>query len=54
MTNVLPAIAMFTTGLGLVERDGIFVVAGVALGLASVALIGGTFLGLLSLLGAAA
>ena len=51
MTNVLPAIAMFTTGLGLVERDGRFIVAGVALGLSSMALIGGAFLGLVSLFG---
>jgi hypothetical protein len=54
MTNMLPAIAMFTTGLGLVERDGRFIVAGVALGLASIALIGGAFLGLVSLFGRAA
>ena len=54
MTNMLPTIAMFTTGLGLVERDGKLIAAGVALGLASIALIGGAFLGLVSLFGRAA
>ena len=43
MTNMLPAFAMFTTGLALVERDGRFILAGVALGLASIVLIGVPF-----------
>jgi hypothetical protein len=47
-----PAIAIFIIGLGLVERDGKLITAGILLGLASVALIGGAFLGLFSLFGA--
>jgi hypothetical protein len=51
MTNMPPAIAIFLMALGLVERDGKFIAAGVGLGLASIALIGGAFFGLFSLFG---
>ena len=51
MTNMPPAIAIFLIALGLVERDGKFIAAGVALGVASIALIGGAFLGLFTLFG---
>ena len=54
MTNMPPAIAIFIIALGLVERDGKLIAAGVALGLASIALIGGAFLGLFSLFGGTA
>jgi len=54
MTNMPPAIAIFLIALGLVERDGKFIVAGVGLGLASIALIGGAFFGLFSLFGGTA
>ena len=54
MTNMPPAIAIFIIALGLVERDGKMIAAGVALGLASIALIGGAFFGLFSLFGGAA
>jgi len=54
MTNMPPAIAIFIIGMGLVERDGKLIAAGVALGLASIALIGGAFLGLFSLFGGTA
>jgi hypothetical protein len=49
MTNMPPAIAIFIIALGLVERDGKLIALGVLLGLASIALIGGAFLGLFSL-----
>jgi hypothetical protein len=52
MTNMPPAIAIFIIGLGLVERDGKLIALGIALGLASLALIGGVFFGLFSLFGA--
>ena len=54
MTNMPPAIAIFIIALGLVERDGKMIAAGVALGLASIALIGGAFFGLFSLFGGTA
>jgi hypothetical protein len=54
MTNMPPAIAIFIIALGLVERDGKLIALGVALGLASIALIGGAFLGLFTLFGGAA
>jgi hypothetical protein len=54
MTNMPPAIAIFIIALGLVERDGKLISLGVALGLASIALIGGAFLGIFSLFGGAA
>jgi hypothetical protein len=50
-TNMPPAIAIFIIGLGLVERDGRLIALGVLLGLASIALIGGAFLGIFSLFG---
>ncbi|HEY3898488.1 MAG TPA: exopolysaccharide biosynthesis protein [Chthoniobacter sp.] len=52
ITNMPPAIAIFIIALGLVERDGKLITLGIALGLASIALIGGAFLGLFSLFGA--
>ena len=52
VTNMPPAIAIFIIGLGLVERDGKLIALGILLGLASIALIGGAFLGLFSLFGA--
>jgi hypothetical protein len=52
ITNMPPAIAIFIIALGLVERDGKLISLGIALGLASIALIGGAFLGLFSLFGA--
>jgi len=51
MTNMPLAIAIFLIGLGLVERDGKMIMAGVVLGIASIALIGGAFLGLFTLFG---
>ncbi len=52
MTNMPPAIAIFIISLGLVERDGKLITLGILLGLASIALIGGAFLGLFTLFGA--
>jgi len=52
ITNMPPAIAIFIIALGLVERDGKLISLGILLGLASIALIGGAFLGLFSLFGA--
>ena len=49
ITNMPPAIAIFIIALGLVERDGKLIALGVLIGLASIALIGGAFLGLISL-----
>lgn len=48
-TNVPPALAIFITALGMVERDGWAIALGVLLGLASIALIGGIALGMLKL-----
>jgi hypothetical protein len=45
------AISTFIIALGLVEEDGILVVAGVLAGLASLALLGGAVFGLFSFLG---
>jgi hypothetical protein len=45
------AIAIFIISLGLVEHDGLLVSLGVLLGLASIALVGGIFLAVLSFLG---
>jgi len=52
MTNMPPAIAIFIIALGLVEKDGVLITLGILLGLASIALIGGAFLGLFSIFGA--
>jgi hypothetical protein len=54
MTNSPPAIAVFVIGLGLVERDGKMIALGILIGLAAIALVGGAFLGLFTLLGALA
>jgi hypothetical protein len=51
MTNMPIAIAIFIIGLGLVEQDGKMIALGVALGLASIALVGGIVFGLFSLFG---
>jgi hypothetical protein len=49
--NMPQAISTFIIALGLVEDDGILVVAGVLAGLASLALLGGAVFGLFSFLG---
>jgi hypothetical protein len=49
--NMPQAISTFIIGLGLVEDDGILVIAGVLAGLASLALLGGAVFGLFSFLG---
>jgi hypothetical protein len=49
--NMPQAISTFIIALGLVEDDGILVVAGVLAGLASLALLGGVVFGLFSFLG---
>ena len=50
-TNIPPAIAIFVTSLGMIERDGLMIALGVLIGLASLVLIGGITLGLISLIG---
>jgi len=50
-TNMPLAIAIFVIALGLVERDGAMIAAGILIGLASVALLGGIFAGLMALFG---
>jgi hypothetical protein len=50
-TNMPLAIAVFIIALGLVERDGTMITAGLLLGLASIALVGGIFAGLMALFG---
>jgi hypothetical protein len=50
-TNMPLAIAVFVIALGLVERDGAMITAGILIGLASVALLGGIFAGLMALFG---
>jgi len=49
-TNMPPAIAIFVTSLGMVERDGVLICAGILIGLASMVLIGALALGSFSLL----
>ena len=49
-TNVPPALGVFITALGMVERDGVAIALGVLVGLASVAVIGGVALGMLKLI----
>jgi len=50
-TNIPPAVAIFVTSLGMVERDGWMIALGVIIGLASIVLIGGITLGLVNLIG---
>ena len=50
-TNMPPAIAIFVTSLGMVERDGLLICVGVLIGLASMVLIGAFAVGSVSLLG---
>jgi len=50
-TNMPPAIAIFVTSLGMVERDGLLISVGVLIGLASMVLIGALAIGSFSLLG---
>jgi hypothetical protein len=50
-TNMPLAIAIFVIALGLVERDGAMITAGILIGLASMALLGGIFAGLVALFG---
>ena len=50
-TNMPPAIAIFVTSLGMVERDGLLICVGVLIGLASMVLIGAFAIGSVSLLG---
>jgi hypothetical protein len=50
-TNMPLAIAIFVIALGLVERDGAMITAGLLIGLASIALLGGIFAGLMALFG---
>ena len=50
-TNMPLAIAVFVIALGLVERDGAMITAGILIGLASMALLGGIFAGLMALFG---
>jgi len=50
-TNMPLAIAIFVIALGLVERDGAMITAGILIGLASMALLGGIFAGLAALFG---
>lgn len=49
-TNMPPAIAIFITSLGMVERDGLLICVGILIGLASMVLIGAVAIGSLSLL----
>jgi hypothetical protein len=48
-TNMPLAIAVFVIGLGLVERDGLMITAGIIIGLAAMALLGGIFAGLVAI-----
>jgi hypothetical protein len=48
-TNMPLAIAIFAIALGLVERDGAMITAGILIGLASMALLGGIFAGLVAI-----
>lgn len=50
-TNMPLAIAVFVIALGLVERDGAMITAGILIGLAALALLGGIFAGLMALFG---
>jgi hypothetical protein len=50
-TNMPLAIAVFVIALGLVERDGVMITAGLLIGLAAIALLGGIFAGLVALFG---
>jgi hypothetical protein len=50
-TNMPLAIAIFVIALGLVERDGAMITAGILIGLASMALLGGIFAGLMAIFG---
>jgi hypothetical protein len=50
-TNMPPAIAIFVTSLGMVERDGVLICAGILIGLASMVLIGALAFGSFTLLG---
>jgi hypothetical protein len=50
-TNMPPAIAIFLISLGLIEKDGKLIALGILVGIAAIALIGGVFFGILSLLG---
>jgi hypothetical protein len=50
-TNMPLAIAIFIIALGLVERDGAMITAGILIGLASIALLGGIFAGLVAIFG---
>jgi hypothetical protein len=50
-TNMPLAISIFVIALGLVERDGAMITAGILIGLASMALLGGIFAGLMALFG---
>jgi len=48
-TNMPLAIAVFIIALGLVERDGLMITAGILIGLAAAALVGGIFAGLVAI-----
>ncbi len=48
-TNMPLAISIFIIALGLAERDGAMITAGLLIGLASIALLGGIFAGLAAL-----
>jgi len=48
-TNMPLAIAIFIIALGLVERDGAMITAGILIGLAAMALLGGIFAGIMAL-----
>jgi len=48
-TNMPLAISIFIISLGLIEKDGKMITVGILIGLASLALVGGLFLGALSL-----
>jgi len=50
-TNMPLAISVFVIALGLVERDGAMITAGILIGLAAMALLGGIFAGLVALFG---
>ncbi len=50
-TNMPLAIAIFVIALGLVEKDGAMITAGILIGLASMALLGGIFAGLMAVFG---
>jgi hypothetical protein len=50
-TNMPLAIAVFVIALGLVERDGAMITAGILIGLAAMALLGGIFAGIMALFG---